>query len=205
MIKSASVLTAAVFFLQPFLQAEDLKKTTGDTKNSGTLIELKNPGFEDPFSAVPPVGSDKKAEITGMIAEDWHDNSDWADLTVAFSKDDKEPHGGKSSQKISISRVASGAVQLTQDVDLKSGHQYEFHVWMRGDAGAKVSLLIRQHGDPYTTYAEKDVTLTADWKEYVASGQVTDTTDGFLMFLANAPMTFSIDDVQFYDTTDSSK
>lgn len=175
--------------------------TLASAQTDGTAITIQNAGFEEPFVAVPAVNPAKKAQITGVLVDGWSDNSDWADISVDYSKDTENPHGGQSSQKVAVTRVDSGAVQLTQKVDFKANHQYLFRVWMKGTPGTAVSMQLRKASEPYTTYALKDARLSEEWQEFTVTGGVADDTPGFLLLLANRPMTVWIDDARFEDLT----
>ncbi|CAN5761454.1 hypothetical protein BH09VER1_BH09VER1_13270 [soil metagenome] len=170
-------------------------------ETDGTQMPVQNAGFEEPFMTVPAPNPAKKAQITGMLVDGWSDNSDWADISVDYSKDTDNPHGGQSSQKVDVTRVDSGAVQVTQKVEFRANHQYIFRIWMRGTPGTVVSMQLRKASEPYTTYALKDARLSEEWQEYTVTGGVTDDTPGFLLLLANRPMTFWIDDAELADLT----
>ena len=154
---------------------------------------LQNPGFEPPYTGVGVNNG-----ISGQVAMNWYDNSSWASPTVAYSQDTSNPHGGTSSQKIAIASPGSGAVQLVQNVTVIPAQSYTFSAWVRGDAGMKINLLIRQQSAPYTAYSGYvPFTLTSDWQQVSVTGNVEDTGDVLLMFYASAAGTFWVDDVTF--------
>jgi len=173
------------------------------SQTDGTAIPLENAGFEEPYTLVPPANPEKKAQITGLQAEGWHDNSDWADISVEYSKEAENPHGGQASQKVDVTRVHGGAVQVTQKVPFQANHQYLFRVWLRGTPGTSVSIQLRRAEDPYTTYAMTDARLSDEWNEFTVSGGVSDDTPGFVLLLAGRPMTLWIDDASLEDITGS--
>ena len=72
---------------------------------------LSNPGFEPPF-----VSAGQNNPISGNVAIDWNDNSSWADVTVTYSEDTDNPHGGTAAQMVDVQAVVSGAVQLVEPV-----------------------------------------------------------------------------------------
>lgn len=169
-------------------------------------VELKNPGFEGAYQPLPPptAPANPNARITGRIAPGWTDNSDWADVAVDYGAETANPHRGKAAQRVSVARVSGGAVQFVQPVDFKKGRVYAFHVWLRGQPGAGVSLMLRQGGAPYTVYAERRAALSAEWQEFQVAGQVSEDSIGYLMMIAREPMTFYVDDARLDDLTETS-
>ncbi len=169
-------------------------------------VEAKNPGFEGVYKAVNS-SSDaptQKARIVGQIAEGWEDNSNWADVAIEYSKDTANAHRGQLAQRVAVSRVAGGAAQLVQPVAFQKGHILEFRVWLRGQAGTSVTLALRQAGTPYTNYAERAFSVSAEWAEYRVAGVAGDDTAGFAMIIARSPATFEADDAQLRDLAQAS-
>lgn len=124
---------------------------------------LANGGFESPYREVN-IASEPVTRITGRIADRWNDNSSWARVVVQYGEVTDGAHGGKSAQRISVSRIATGAVQLTQDaVDLKQGAPYQAQVFARSPDGISLTLQVRQPGPPYTTYAERRFQPGPEW------------------------------------------
>jgi hypothetical protein len=157
--------------------------------------ELLNSGFQPPF-----VSAGVNNPISGNIAVDWNDNSSWGvpNPTVTYSEDTDNPHGGTSSQKVSVQNAPPGtAVQLVQTLTVIPGEIYTFTAWLRGDAGMKVNLILQEGGAPYTYYVETTATLTGAWQQFTAQGQVNDTGSVLLMFQAAQAGTFWVDDVEF--------
>jgi uncharacterized protein (TIGR03437 family) len=155
---------------------------------------LSNPGFEPPFVSVGENNS-----ISGNVAIYWNDNSSWADVTVTYSEDTDNPHGGTAAQMVDVQAVASGAVQLVEPVTVIPGANYTLAVWLRGEPGMSVSVILQNQNAPYNYYASAAATLSADWQQFSAAGQVSDTGEVLLMIQATAPGTFSVDDASFTD------
>lgn len=169
-------------------------------------VNLQNPGFEAPY---PPVASSSdaanlKAKITGTVAQGWQDNSNWADVSVDYGADTSNPHRGASDQRVTITRVAGGAVQFVQPVRLQKSHAYELRVWLRGTPGTSISISLRQSGAPYATYAEGRAAVSPEWREFRAAGIVGEDAAGFLMLRVAEPMTFWADDARLVDVTAAS-
>lgn len=162
------------------------------------LVPLQNAGFESPWPSTDP--KDPEAKVTGIVADGWSDNSSWADVNVHYSADTEHPHSGSAAQRIDVERVASGAVQFVQKVQLQKDKAYAFSVWMRGRPGSVVGMILRRV-DPATYYADAEAVLSPEWKEYTIEGVVDEDTEAFLMLRVTTPMEFSVDDAQLTDIT----
>ena len=161
--------------------------------------QLLNSGFEPPY-----VSAGVNNPISGNIAVNWTDNSSWGvpNPTVIYSQDTDNPHGGTSSQKVTVKKVPAGtAVQLVQAMTVIPGQVYTFTAWLRGDAGMTVSLILQNNASPYNYYAETAAMLTGAWQQFTAQGQVNDSGSILLMFQASQAGTFWVDDVQFTDSS----
>ncbi|MGC9946080.1 MAG: cellulase family glycosylhydrolase [Bryobacteraceae bacterium] len=156
---------------------------------------LSNPGFEPPFVSVG-----QNNPIAGNVAIGWNDNSSWADVTVAYSEDTANPHGGTAAQMVDVQAVASGAVQLVEPITVIPGAVYTFAVWLRGQPGMSVNLILQNQNSPYNYYASTPAQLGANWQQFSAAGQINDTGSVLLMIQATAPGTFSVDDASFTDS-----
>jgi uncharacterized protein (TIGR03437 family) len=160
----------------------------------GNYIEstLQNAGFEPPFVSIGTTNN-----ISGNIAASWTDNSSWANVTVAYSEDTDNPHGGTSAQMVDVEAVGSGAVQLIQTLAVLPGQTYTFTAWLRGDAGMTVNMILQDSNSPYAYWGMTPAVLSPTWQQFSVTGQVNDTGVVLLMFQAGAPGTFSVDDVTF--------
>ncbi len=145
-----------------------------------------------------PVDS-TEATITGTIGQWWSDNSDWADVTADYEPDRVSPHGGHVAQRIVVSRIASGDVQVVQPADLTEGESYTASVWLRATAGMQVGFGLRQSPSPYTSYAQDNVTGNAQWQQITVSGTVTGSGQTLLMVFAYTPGTLDFDDATLVD------
>ncbi len=142
-----------------------------------------NGGFEEPF-------------VDG-IGEGWGDNSSWANLDVEYSRDDVEPHGGDSCQKITLTRFGDGAIQtvLRDPVALENGAIYRVSGWFRG-TGGQAALQLRFAPAPYTVYVEQHVNLGDEWQEIscVWTSSVDDPAGLLMIRLTDSGVTW-VDDV----------
>jgi len=155
---------------------------------------LSNPGFEPPFVSVG-----QNNPISGNVAIGWNDNSSWADVTVAYSEDATNPHGGAAAQMVDVQAVVSGAVQLVEPITVIPDATYTFTVWLRGQPGMTVNVILQNQNTPYNYYASTPAQLTADWQQFSAAGEINDTGSVLLMIQATAPGAFSVDDASFTD------
>jgi len=161
--------------------------------------QLLNSGFEPPYVSVGV-----NNPISGNIAVDWTDNSSWGvpNPTVTYSQDTSNPHGGTSCQQVRVQNVPAGtAVQLVQALTVIPGQVYTLTAWLKGDAGMRVNVILQNANSPYNYYADTPATLTDDWQQFTAQGQVNDTGSILLMFQAPQAGTFQVDDVQFTDSS----
>lgn len=155
-----------------------------------TSVVITNPSFEAPYQ--PVTGN---SSITGVIANGWADNSSWADVQVRYAKETKNTHSGAACQKIVVTAVNSGEVQMIQNFNLQGASVYTASVWLRGVSGTRAIVRIQQGVPPYTSLADAyTVPLTTGWQQVTVRGYVTDAQPASLMIAANAPGTIWVDD-----------
>ncbi|HEY1220540.1 MAG: carbohydrate binding domain-containing protein [Bryobacteraceae bacterium] len=162
----------------------------GGAARADTPVALTNPGMEPPYNAVDL----DSGAIYGRLAQGWNDNSAWASATVQYSEDTNNPHSGLASQKVVVMSPGTGRVQFVQQFQLQAGNIYTASVWLRGDPGLQVSLVIQQAASPYATYIQNSFTLTADWQELTATGYIATTEAAYLMVTIGTPGTLWADD-----------
>lgn len=118
------------------------------------------------------------------IAEGWADNSSWANLDVRYGRETKNPHSGRTCQRIMCTRLTYGAVQMvpTKRVSLRRGSIYRVRVWLRGNVG-QVAVQLRQAPAPYRIYVEESLTTKAQWQEasYLWTSTVEDRDGRFML------------------------
>jgi hypothetical protein len=119
---------------------------------------LPNADFEREFT--PATG----------LAVGWEDNSrTWADVDVEYARETANPHGGAACQRITCTRLGSGAIQFVPatGVPLRRGAIYRVRAWLRGDVGA-VAVQLRLAPAPYTIYVEQSLSVGPTWQEVSA-------------------------------------
>lgn len=118
------------------------------------------------------------------IAEGWRDNSSWADLEVEYGRETDNPHSGQACQRITCTRLDSGAVQMisAQGLPLHRGRIYRVRAWFRGNVDGVV-VLLRQAPAPYRVYAQKSLLVTSQWQqlEYFWTSTINDPQSRFML------------------------
>ena len=149
-----------------------------------------------PFKPTPV----QRARITGDVAVGMYDNTDWADLSLAYSKDTTNPHGGGSCQKIAVGKIISGQVQYIGPFTAKSGTKVRASLWIRSDTGLgphDVTLALRQRSDEANWYAQTDVAPDARWHKFEVVGVVTRPDETYFMVLSHKSGTnLYVDDLE---------
>jgi Cellulase (glycosyl hydrolase family 5)/Carbohydrate binding domain len=152
---------------------------------------LANPGFEGDY-----VAQSECPNVTGDVAPGWGDNTCWDTSApeIRYARDDTNPHGGTSSQKITLAR--GSRVQFGQFLGepLDSTRRYTVSAWMRAETTTYVTVYVRQSGEPYAGFTSEVVKLTSEWSEVVLEASTPDSA-AVLLFSSTAPGTFWIDDV----------
>jgi hypothetical protein len=169
------------------------------TQASAQAIEfpVANTGFEGAY-----VAQSECPNITGDVAPGWSDNTCWdaAVPQIRYERDDTDPHGGTSSQKITLER--GSRVQFGQflGAPFESSRRYTVSAWMRAQTTSYVTVYVRQSGDPYAGFTSEVVKLTPEWSEVVLEASTPDAS-AVLLFSSTAPGTFWIDDVSISSDT----
>ena len=151
---------------------------------------IKNSGFE-------------LAGIRG-IAQQWRDNSGWADVNVSYTRIyNKIRHG--YVQRIKCKRFGRGAVQFIQPgLTLKAGANYRIGLWVKGNTASPFEILLRKHGKPYTTYFSHAFTAPEKWTHlsFIAPINTSDPSAYFMVrFTSRGELL--LDDITVTDITAS--
>ena len=162
----------------------------GGAAHAATPVALANPGMEEPYNTVNSNGG----AISGKLAHGWSDNSAWANATVQYSEEKTNPHSGSACQKVVVTSPGTGRVQFNQQFPLQTGNIYTASVWLRGDAGLQVSLMIQQADSPYAAYIQSSIALTGNWQQLTATGFIATTEPALLMVVVDVPGTLWADD-----------
>ena len=132
------------------------------------------------------------------IAEEWRDNSDWADLKIVYSAEKTAAHS-KLAQKIDCLRFNSGAVQFIQTgLEVSKGKIYEVSIWMKGSVASPVEILLRQQGSPYRAYFSKSFRVGDAWRKYKFTGvSVSNDSNAYFMVRFTGRGTLWLDDATY--------
>ena len=136
--------------------------------------QLQDPGFEaaGPALVAKSDAPNAKAQIGGVVADGWQDNTNWADVKIAYSLDPANAHGGKLCQKIEVQR---GFAQFVQPVQFSKG-RCRVSLWMRAEPAQWASVGLREGGAPYTVYASEPAKIGPKWTQITAEGTTPDVS-----------------------------
>ncbi len=157
--------------------------------------KILNGGFEDNYLPVQPYSTVGKS--SGVIAASWLDDSSWAPVTVEYSRDEQDPHGGKSCQKIAVMEVAQGKearLQFVQELNLRIKTSYKASCWIRADRPTTVDFALRQKMFPYRYYGVCKVSVGRTWQPISVSGTPTVAGSSWVMVKVSKPVTLWVDD-----------
>lgn len=157
---------------------------------NGQVVQVNNPGFEDPFQALGGCPN-----ITGAVANGWDDNTCWdtAAPHIRYARDPVNPRSGSTSQRITLR--SGSRVQFAQylSAPLERDHKYSVSLWMRGAAPMHVSVVLRELDSPYRVFASKLVKLRQRWTEYVFDAHA-ENVNAVLLVTATQPGSIWVDD-----------
>lgn len=163
---------------------------------SGTSL-VGNPGFEGGFEEVGKRESGRGVDTThrgGAVAFPWRDDSDWADVSVAYAKETGNPHSGKACQRVMVQAVRSGAVQVVQEVATVRGATYDVSCWFKSDRPLSVEVGLRQGGGPFKYYGEQKAQIGTEWKQVTVRATVSDRGNSLFIIKLLGPSNLLMDD-----------
>ncbi len=166
---------------------------------AASATPLTDPGFEGAY--IPYSGNG--GAVTGAIAPGWSDNSSWAHVAAVYSADTTAPHLGASAQRIDVSQIVSGVVQISQPVAVASGQFYQVRIWAKGAPGTKMFLRLQNANAPYDVLIENDVVVDSAWRLVTAQGYVTTSEPALLMVGVSSVGSVQIDDAMLTATPGS--
>ncbi len=141
-------------------------------------------------STTPP-----KATISGVIADPWLDNSDWADISAHYDKDTDS--AGKPCQRIDVGDVRFGKVQFIQFLRLTPGARYTIRARFRSSQPTVVQFGLRDiQAVPEETGYAKDVALSTEWKEITLSKDALHSQHFLHLAVGQPHVTYWISDVR---------
>lgn len=169
----------------------------------GLLVAATSGMAAETKSLVPAFGAAGKEhkrdakdghKISGWLPNDWVDNSEWAAVSITYTKLADAPAEGVGAVRIQVTKVDEGQMQLTSwagKLNCKPGGKYAVEGWVRSKDAAGLKVGIRQQGDPYEFYAEQDLNTTPEWKRFKFDFSFSDAKEGVVMFVK--PETGTVD------------
>ncbi len=118
---------------------------------------------------------DMEGPFIDGLAQGWVANC-YGSNQVAFARESKDVHSGKSAQRVTCTRFDTGGVQFhSGDIAVEKGKPYTLRLWMKGDVRTSVYVGIRKHGEPYTAYLKRDLRVKSDWTPCLIMGRASDS------------------------------
>ncbi len=130
--------------------------------------------------------------MTGVIAPDWRDGSQYSDTDVTYSA--TAGRGGGVAQRMNVTAVRSGQAQVAHPIDFVSGWRYEVTMWVKGSGN--LSVLFQQEPAPYAIYGDTAVQLTGEWQKIRLTGLIETTVAGYVVLQATNVADLAFDDVE---------
>ena len=130
----------------------------------------------------------------GVVAFPWRDDSDWADVSVAYAKETRNQHGGKACQRVMVQAVRSGAVQLAQDVTAPRGVVYDVSCWFKSDRPLDIEVGLRQRGGGFDYYGLRKARIGTEWEKVTVRAAVSDRGDAMFIIKLLGPANLLMDD-----------
>ncbi|MFN8110351.1 MAG: beta-galactosidase [Thermoleophilia bacterium] len=155
-----------------------------------TVVPVVNATFEGPFDTV----TGQPARITGAVAHGFADNSEWADVTVAYSRVAGEGGHG-NAQRIDVTSVRSGNAQIAQEVTLQGGRVYRLSARFDTPGRMLAGVALARGTAPYDVLADATVWMEPGWQTVGTPVHVTTTGRYLVLIRAETPGIVDVDDV----------
>ncbi len=115
-------------------------------------------------------------KVSGQIAADWRDGSQFSDATVVYSA--AGGRNGGTAQRMNVTAISTGQAQTSHELDMVAGWRYEVVAWVKGTGN--IQLALQQGPAPYSLYGDTSVLLKNEWQKIRLTGLITDTNKGAL-------------------------
>lgn len=158
---------------------------------------------EKPASLLPAFGAEgrdftAKAQggkaIKGWLPTGWDDNSEWATLAATYTRLKDGPKEGVTAVRIELKELGEGQLQLTSYSGkrvFKKGVKHVVEGWLRSAGQPDFKVGVRQPGDPYEFYVERELSAGKEWKAFKFEFALDADKEAFIMFVM--PGTGTID------------
>lgn len=104
----------------------------------------------------------------------------WAANEVSAVRDATNPHGGKWSMKVQMTKVINSpsVMYYFPKLNVRPSSTIQVKFWARGVSnGANLTIMVRREVDPWLTYLRIETNLTDEWQEYKYVVQLPSTVD----------------------------
>jgi len=116
----------------------------------------------EPLAAVTPA-----SRITGSLPASLRDDSGWAGLDIHYAPETATLYSGKQSLRMKVSNVTKGWAQLTvPGLPLDLQHFTKISAAFLAPGASKVTLYLRKHEYPFTTYWEQSFDVRPEWRPF---------------------------------------
>jgi hypothetical protein len=125
-------------------------------------------------------------KIQGWLPEGWDDNSEWASVSARYSKLEDPPKGETIAVRIKLETIAEGQLQLTSYKGkqvFKKDRKYTISGWIRSADRTGLTLGVRQPGEPYEFFEEKELEAGSDWKAFEMTFSFAVDREALVMFV----------------------
>ena len=111
--------------------------------------------------------------VTGVMAGEWRDNSDWApDVYAHWERLEEE---GRSFLRLHVTKLEAGRCQLAHALPRVTEETfYRLSMTARSMSGTSVQIGVRDSGRPYTFHWEQRQRLAASWRDYEYEFRLTE-------------------------------
>jgi hypothetical protein len=160
-------------------------KNTSRAESAPAPVYLNNADFERVYSPF------EKNAKSGSKAD-----SEWANLTLRYADESRNPHGGATCQRIEIGDIKEGHVQFAQDVNVTQGGMYHATVWVRASEDTDVEFVLRRMGDDYRAFATGHGRVSKEWRPVEVTGTVGDARIRLMLIAKKPNVTLWVDDAK---------
>jgi hypothetical protein len=97
----------------------------------------------------------------------WYTNV-YSDARATFTRDSVNKVDGTYSMNINIKDVSPKIwhVQLSHPIAIHMNTSYKFSFYAKASKARKINFTVQSRPSPFTTYFDKSVLITTDWKKY---------------------------------------
>lgn len=105
----------------------------------------------------------KQGKITGQFPQGWHDNSSWAPVYYASSR---EQDDAGHFWRIQIPTAQAERIQLMHELPSLEGQDYRYELVLKARGNQYLEIGVRRRGAPYEFFWDTRQVLDEQWHEY---------------------------------------